>query len=103
MILNIPELETVPADQRQALLEEAVRQTNATHGKMSPIPHYVGCALSIAIVLSLAIMNRPLLIAMLAGGTAYVASLLIGVLMWRRSQVRAVRAALSRLIAARAS
>jgi hypothetical protein len=45
MKLDIPELESFPADQRKQLLEVATRSVNASHGRMSNRPHYVGCGL----------------------------------------------------------
>jgi hypothetical protein len=42
MAINIPELDGIPAEQRQSVMEEAVRTVNATHGKMSNVPHMSG-------------------------------------------------------------
>jgi len=102
MAINVPELETIPAEQRQAVMEEAVRTVNASHGKMSNVPHYVGCALAAAIILPLAVMNKGLLITVLAGVPAYALSLLVGIALWRRSMVRELRVVVSRIVAARA-
>jgi hypothetical protein len=71
-------------------------------GKMSNVPHYVGCALAASIILPLAVMHKGPLVAVLAGVPAYALCLLIGVVLWRRSMVREVRVVVSRIIAARA-
>ena len=102
MAIKIPELEGIPAEERRSVMEEAVRTVNGTHGRMGNVPHYVGCALTIAIVVPLAVMNKGAVVAVLAGLPAYALSLLIGVLLWRRSMVRELRAVVSRIIAARA-
>jgi hypothetical protein len=101
MAINIPELESIPAEQRQPVMEEAVRAVNATHSKMSKVPHYVGCALMVAIVLPLALTNKGPLVAVLAGVPAYALCLLVGLMLWRRSMVRELRVVVSRIIAAR--
>jgi hypothetical protein len=102
MAINVPELERVPAEQRQSVLEEAVRTVNGTHGKMSNVPHYVGCALMATTVLPLAVMNKGAFVAVIAGVPVYALSLLIGILLWRRSMTRELRAVVSRIMAARA-
>ena len=102
MAINVPELEGLPADQRQSVMEEAVRTVNASHGKMSNVPHYVGCALAAAIIIPLAMMNKGPLIAVLAGAPAYALCLLVGIVLWRRSMVRELRVVVSRIVAARA-
>jgi Na+/glutamate symporter len=101
MAINVPELERVPAEQRQALIEEAIRTVKATHGKMSNVLHYFGCALAAAIILPLAVMNKGSLMAVLAGVPAYALCLVVGVVLWRRSMVRELRVVVSRIIAAR--
>lgn len=102
MAINVPELESIPAEQRQSVMEEAVRVVNASHGKMSNVPHYVGCALAVAIILPLAVMNKGPLLAVLAGVPAYALCLLVGIVLWRRSMVRELRVVVSRIVAARA-
>ena len=102
MAIDVPELEAVPPAERQSVMEEAVRTVNATHGRMSNVPHYVGCALAAAIILPLAAMNKGALVAVLAGVPAYVLCLLVGIVLWRRSMLRELRTVVSRIIAARA-
>lgn len=102
MAISVPGIDRIPVEQRQAVMEEAVRMVNATHGKMSNVPHYVGCALTAAIVLPPAIMNKGLLVAVLVGVPAYAMCLVVGVVLWRRSMVRELRAVVSRVIAGRA-
>jgi hypothetical protein len=100
MPIHVPELERIPADQRQSVLEEAVRTVNATHGKMPNTAHYVGCAAAAAIVLPLAIMGKGMLVAVPAGMLGYASSLAIGFVLWRRSMVRELRSVVSRILAA---
>ena len=102
MAINVPELEIIPAEQRQSVMEEAVRTVNATHGKMSTVPHFVGCALAAAIIVPLAMTDKGPLVAVLAGLPAYVLSLLVGIALWRRSMVRELRIVVGRIVAARA-
>ena len=102
MAMNVPELESIPAEQRQSVMEEAVRTVNASHGKMSNSPHYVGCALAAAVVLPLAVTDKGPLVAVLAGVPAYALCVAIGIVLWRRSMVRELRIVISRIIAARA-
>src|SRR5262245_23269033 len=101
MAIQIPELERIPAEQRQSVLEEAVRMVNATHGKTTT-PAFVGCGLAAAMVVTLAVMNKGPLLAVMAALPAYAAGMLIGVAWWRRSMVREVRAVVSRIIVDRA-
>jgi hypothetical protein len=102
MAIDLPELEAVPPEQRQSVMEEVVRTVNTTHGKMSNVPHYVGCALAAAIILPLALMNRGPLVAVLTGVPAYGLCLLVGIVLWRRSLVRELRVVVPRIIAAHA-
>jgi hypothetical protein len=102
MAINVPELERLPPEQRQSVLEEAARTVNATHGKMSNVPHYVGCGLAAAIVLPLAVMNKGPLVAVLPAALAYMLCLLVGIVLRRRSMVRELRLVVSRTVAARA-
>jgi len=65
--LRFPELDPVPQDQRWAILTEAVRTVNATHGKMGRGPHYAGMALTAIVILPLVIMNVGVISAVFAG------------------------------------
>jgi len=102
MAIDIPELDAVSPERRQSVMEEALRTVNTTHGKMSNMAHYFGCALAAAIIIPLAMMNKGLLIAALAGVPAYALSLLVGIVLWRRSMIRELRVVVSRIAAARA-
>jgi hypothetical protein len=102
MALDVPELDRISPEQRQSVMEEAVRTVNVTHGRMSNVPHYVGCVLAAVIILPVALMNNDVLVAVLVGVPAYFLCLLVGILRWRRSMLRELRAVVSRITAARA-
>jgi hypothetical protein len=101
MAINVPELESLPLDQRQSVLEEAIRNVNATQGKMPNTAHYVGCGLSAAVALVLEFMGKGLVIVMLVGVPMYMGSLAVGIVLWRRSMARELRKVVSRILAAR--
>ena len=102
MAINIPELERIPAEQRQAVLEEAAQIVKATHGKMGNVPHYVGATLVCVVVTPLALLDKGILVSVLAGVPVYPASIFFGILLWRRSMHRELRKVVSRIIDARA-
>jgi hypothetical protein len=91
IIDDVPELDGVPPEQREVLLQEAVRRVNTTHGRMGNGPHYVGCILVALIAGPLAIMEKGYLIGIAAAVPAYFASQLVGVVLWRRSMHRELR------------
>lgn len=101
MAINFAELEGVPQDQRQSVMQEAVRTVNGTHGKMSRASHYIGCAMAAAVILPLAAMDRGPLVAVPAGVSAYAVCLLVGMALWRRSMTRELRVVISRIVAGR--
>ena len=98
MDLRFPELDPVPQDQRWAILTEAVRTVNATHGKMGRGPHYAGMALTAIVILPLVIMNVGVISAVFAGMAAYIACLVVGILLWRRAMIRELRRAIAQAV-----
>jgi hypothetical protein len=91
MPIDLPELDEGPADQRQQVLEDAVRSVNKTHGRMSNVPHYVGAALTMVIILLMFIAGYGFLAALLAAAPAYVGAMVVGIFLWRRSMVDELR------------
>jgi len=96
--LRFPELDPVPQDQRWAILTEALRTVNATHGKMGRGPHYAGMALTAIVILPLVIMNVGVISAVFAGMAAYIACLVVGILLWRRAMIRELRRAIAQAV-----
>jgi hypothetical protein len=94
MPIDLPELDEVPADQRQQVLEEAVRSVNQTHGRMSNVPHYVGVALTMVIILLMFIAGYGFVAMLLASAPAYVGAMVVGIVLWRRSMVVELRRAI---------
>jgi hypothetical protein len=101
MRIRIFDLEQLPPDRQQAVLEEAIRSVTASQGQMSNVAHYVGCALVAIIVLSMIIAGQSMLLAILAAFPAYPGSLLVGYFLWRRSVEAEVNKVVRQLIAAR--
>src|SRR5256885_16790892 len=96
MGIKVPELESIPEDQRRSVLDEAIRTVNTTHGKMSNVFHYVGCALVAAIVLPMAVTGKSIVAAALAGVAGYVLCLIVGFLDWGRATGRRLPAGVLR-------
>jgi Na+/glutamate symporter len=101
MRIRIFELEQLPPDQQQAVVEEAIRSVTASHGQMSNVAHYVGCALVAIVVLSMIMAGQSMPVTILAALPAYPGSLLVGYFLWRRSVEAEVNKVVRQLIAAR--
>jgi hypothetical protein len=92
----------IPHDERLALLEEAFRTVEASHGCMSNVPHYIGCILTGVIVVSMMFAGMGIVWCVIAGAPAYFGALITGVIMWRRSVSLELQRVVSKLVAARA-
>lgn len=99
MRIEVPELEGFSAEQQEELLNAAAKSVRATHGRMSNVPHYIGCALTAISVAAFALTNQGLVIATVVGATVYLGCLTIGFLLLRYSLLRETRRVLRDLIA----
>jgi hypothetical protein len=100
--IRLREFEQLPPDQQQAVFNEALSRTRAAHGQMSNVAHYVGCALTIIIVLLTMMTGQSIFVAILAGIPAYFGSLAVGFFLWRRSISFELEKVIRQVIAARA-
>ena len=97
--IRLLELDQLPPDQQRAVFDQALSLVEASHGQMSNMAHYVGCALTAIIVLLMAMTGQSIFLAILAGIPAYFGSLLVGFFLWRKSIAIELEKVIRQLIA----
>jgi hypothetical protein len=102
MRIDIPELMSLPADERQSIIDAASRSVNATHGRMGNAPHYVGAALVAGAVLWGLWAGHGLVWCVSLGVLLYFGVMAVGVVGWQWSMAVAVKQFIRSALAARA-